>query len=58
VVQDQEDDDAEHGRGISLMRALVDNVNFANEPQVGAVVHMVKELTYDSSHPLHSASKG
>jgi len=36
----------------------VDNVNFANEPQVGAVVHMVKELTYDSSHPLHSASKG
>jgi hypothetical protein len=36
-----------HGRGISLMRALVDNVNFANDPRL-MVVHG-QELTYDSS---------
>lgn len=46
------DDDAEMGRGLALMRALVDNVAFRNEPQAGAVVHMVKTLRYDSEHPL------
>ncbi len=57
----QEDDDAESGRGLSLMRALVDNLNFVSEPKVGAVVHMVKQLTYDDSHPFRqrtSASAG
>ncbi len=51
-VGDQEDDDAESGRGLSLMRALVDNLNFVSEPKVGAVVHMVKQLDYDASHPF------
>jgi serine/threonine-protein kinase RsbW len=51
-VRDQEDLDAEHGRGLSLMRALVDNLNFVSEPKVGAVVHMVKQLDYDDSHPF------
>ena len=46
------DDDAEVGRGLGLMRALVDNLAFRNEPQAGAVVHMVKGLRYDASHPL------
>jgi serine/threonine-protein kinase RsbW len=45
-------DDAEMGRGLALMRALVDNVAFLNEPQAGAVVHMVKTLNYDADHPL------
>ncbi len=40
------------GRGLALMRALVDNVAFRNEPQAGAVVHMVKTLRYDTEHPL------
>lgn len=44
--------DAEMGRGLALMRALVDNVAFRNEPQAGAVVHMVKNLRYDADHPL------
>lgn len=52
VVADQDDDDAESGRGLSLMRALVDNLNFVSEPKVGAVVHMVKQLDYDNSHPF------
>jgi serine/threonine-protein kinase RsbW len=44
--------DAEMGRGLALMRALVDNVAFRNEPQAGAVVHMVKNLNYDANHPM------
>jgi serine/threonine-protein kinase RsbW len=51
-VKDQKDNDAESGRGLSLMRALVDNLNFVSEPKVGAVVHMVKRLDYDHSHPF------
>jgi serine/threonine-protein kinase RsbW len=47
------DDDSEVGRGVALMRALVDNVAFRNEPQAGTVVHMVKALAYDAEHPLH-----
>jgi hypothetical protein len=34
------------------MRALVDNLNFVSEPKIGAVVHMVKRLDYDQSHPF------
>lgn len=45
--------DSEQGRGLALMRALVDNVAFRNEPQAGAVVHMVKSLNYLADHPLH-----
>jgi len=43
---------AETGRGLALMRALVDNVAFRSEPRAGAVVHMVKSLSYDHNHPL------
>ncbi len=43
---------AETGRGLALMRALVDNVAFRSEPRAGAVVHMVKALRYDHNHPL------
>lgn len=35
---------AEGGRGIQLMRALVDNVNFTSEPEQGTMVHLVKNL--------------
>jgi serine/threonine-protein kinase RsbW len=45
---------AESGRGLTLMRALFDNVAFHSEPQAGAVVHMVKSLRYDEEHPLWS----
>jgi serine/threonine-protein kinase RsbW len=51
-VPERPDDDAEMGRGVALMRALVDNVAFRNEPQAGAVVHMVKTLRYVDDHPL------
>lgn len=38
------DDAAEDGRGIQLMRALVDRVTFTSRPQVGTVVHLEKEF--------------
>jgi len=38
--------DAEHGRGLVLMRALVDRVGFRLLPGVGAVVWLEKRLTY------------
>jgi serine/threonine-protein kinase RsbW len=43
---------AEAGRGLALMKTIVDNVAFRNEPQAGTLVHMVKNLDYDRSHPL------
>lgn len=51
-VPEPDDVDAESGRGLSLMHALVDNLNFVSEPKVGAVVHMVKHLDYNDSHPF------
>jgi serine/threonine-protein kinase RsbW len=41
---------AEGGRGIQLMRALVDKVNFNSEPEQGTMVRLVKglELKEDS----------
>lgn len=35
---------AESGRGIHLMRALVDNVRFISRPEEGTIVHLEKEL--------------
>jgi serine/threonine-protein kinase RsbW len=53
AVPERPEDDSDVGRGLLLMRALVDNIAFTNEPQAGAVVHMVKALRYDRNHPLH-----
>ena len=38
------DDGAEEGRGIQLMRALVDHVTFTSRPMDGTVVHLEKQL--------------
>jgi len=45
---------AERGRGISLMRALVDNVRFESRPQSGTIVHLVKTLELEDHSPLVS----
>ncbi len=37
---------AEMGRGIQLMRALVDRVEFTSRPQTGTVVHLEKALRW------------
>lgn len=46
------DPDGERGRGIGLIQALVDRVQFESMPEEGTVVHLVKELTFDSGGPL------
>ncbi len=56
AVPDGMDVTAEDGRGLALMRALVDSLAFRSEPQDGAVVHMVKYLRYDAAHPLRQGA--
>jgi serine/threonine-protein kinase RsbW len=41
------DSSAEQGRGIQLMRALVDSVKFISKPEAGTIVHLEKTLQYD-----------
>ena len=43
---------AEDGRGIQLMRALVDRVTFTSRPQVGTVVHLEKSLDWYEDAPI------
>ena len=38
----------EHGRGIELMRALVDQVKFISKPEAGTIVHLEKTLTFEA----------
>jgi serine/threonine-protein kinase RsbW len=38
--------EAERGRGLALMEALVDRVQFASRPQAGTIVRLEKRLTY------------
>ena len=47
---DHAESTSEDGRGIQLMRALVDRVTFESVPRVGTVVHLEKQLDwYDDS---------
>jgi serine/threonine-protein kinase RsbW len=41
------DTSAEQGRGIEIMRALVDSVKFISKPEAGTVVHLEKTLEFD-----------
>lgn len=43
---------AEQGRGIQLMRALVDRIAFTSEPEKGTVVHLVKVLEFGDRPPF------
>ncbi|MEV5337363.1 ATP-binding protein [Streptomyces sp. NPDC052676] len=50
-------DDAEHGRGLCLIRELADHVHFANRPGLGgAVVSFDKILKWRDNAPLMTAS--
>jgi serine/threonine-protein kinase RsbW len=46
---------AEHGRGLFLIRALVDHVQFRNHPRSGAVVSFDKMLKYRDRPLLHAS---
>ena len=49
---------AEGGRGIQLMRALVDRIKFVSEPESGTIVHLVKALEFDDAKPFVSPGEG
>jgi serine/threonine-protein kinase RsbW len=44
--------EAEGGRGIFIMRAMVDELSFESEPEQGAMVHLVKELRLNDDSVL------
>ncbi|GAC1324601.1 MAG: hypothetical protein NVSMB13_06250 [Mycobacteriales bacterium] len=47
---------AEQGRGIQLMRALVDRVTFTSKPERGTIVHLEKRLTWYEQSPAKRLS--
>ena len=47
---------AESGRGIQLMRALVDRVTFVSKPEEGTVVHLEKDLDLVEDAPMKRLS--
>jgi serine/threonine-protein kinase RsbW len=51
------DPSAEDGRGIQLMRALVDKVTFTSRPQVGTVVHLEKQLSWTDGAVIERLSE-
>lgn len=44
--------DSESGRGIKLMRSLVDDVDFESAPGAGTVVYLQKRLTWSNGAPI------
>lgn len=51
-------DEAEEGRGIQLMRALVDKVRFDSRPSVGTVVHLEKRLEWHDGSIIKALTEG
>ena len=49
---------AEQGRGIQLMRALVDKVSFESRETEGTVVHLEKRLEWDEGSVIRRLSDG
>jgi serine/threonine-protein kinase RsbW len=49
---DMPETDSERGRGILLMKALVDSVQFESLPEAGTVVHFRKGLELEDGSPL------
>jgi len=47
------DPDAEQGRGLLLMRALVDRVRFSPRDEAGTVVSLEKKLHFIEGSPAH-----
>lgn len=43
--------DAERGRGLRLMQALVDHIELVSAPEEGTLVHLVKQLAFDDRSP-------
>ena len=46
------DPSSPHGRGVALMRALVDRIEFTSQPETGTIVHLTTTLTPIPGGPL------
>ena len=57
-LEPKADGDAESGRGLDLIRALVDRVKFISKPEDGVIVHLEKELEFDDAHPVRKNLAG
>lgn len=44
--------DSARGRGVAIMQAVMDRVDFMSEPETGTIVHLVKDLSVDQHGPL------
>jgi serine/threonine-protein kinase RsbW len=44
--------DSESGRGITIMKALVDDVSFESRPESGTVVYLQKRLSWKEESPM------
>ena len=49
---------AERGRGVELMRALVDRVNFQSDPEAGTIVRLEKDLDFQDGALPHRSPPG
>lgn len=58
LADDTQSMEAERGRGVQLMKLLVDRVRFQSKPEAGSVVHMEKELAYRDGSLLDRAIAG
>ena len=53
------EDFAESGRGVSLMRALMDDLHFVpREQQAGTIVHLTKRLDLEDGSPMRTMAGG
>jgi serine/threonine-protein kinase RsbW len=46
------DQTSPRGRGVAIMRAVMDHVELRSEPEAGTIVHLVKTLTVEAGGPL------
>jgi serine/threonine-protein kinase RsbW len=44
--------DSARGRGVAIMRAVMDNVDLTSSPEAGTIVHLVRNLTVRKDSPL------
>ena len=49
---DANDSTGERGRGVMLMKALVDQVSFVSKDEVGTLVHLEKRLRFHDAAPM------
>jgi serine/threonine-protein kinase RsbW len=52
------DASSERGRGVAIMRDVMDHVDFESEPETGTIVHLVKTLRFHADADLLRSRPG